>query len=82
VKDGRFDFENVLWVDVNEKTPQEVLSEALRKCGIQVQINATEADKKAELHHFLSNHKMLVIFDDVRKNAAHGLKEILPPALH
>ena len=80
VKDGKFDFEDVLWLDVNEKTPQEVLSEALRTCGIQIQLNATEADKKAELHYFLSNHKLLVIFDDVRANAAQGLKAILPPA--
>ena len=80
VKDGKFGFDSILWVDVNEKTPQEVLSEALRKCGVQLQPNATEADKKAELHHFLLNNKLLVIFDDVRTNAAHGLKELLPPA--
>jgi tetratricopeptide (TPR) repeat protein len=80
VKEGKFGFENVLWVDVNEKTAQEVLSEALRKCGVQLQINADETDKKAEWQYYLANHKLLVIFDDVRANAQHGLKELLPPA--
>jgi hypothetical protein len=80
VKDGDFDFENVLWVDVNEKTPPEVLSEGLRKCGIQLQPNASETDKKAEWQHFLLSHKLLVIFDDVRTNAAQGIRDLLPPA--
>ncbi|MDO9303005.1 MAG: NB-ARC domain-containing protein [Anaerolineales bacterium] len=80
VRDGKFGFESALWLDVNEKTPQEVLSEGLRKCGLQAQINATEADKKAEWQYFLLNHKLLVIFDDVRENAREGLKAILPPA--
>ncbi|MBI2758396.1 MAG: tetratricopeptide repeat protein [Chloroflexi bacterium] len=80
VKDGKSDFENVLWVDVNEKSSQEVLDEALRKCGLQLQPSAGEADKKAELHYFLSKRKLLIIFDDVRANASPGLKELLPPA--
>ena len=80
VKEGKFGFASVLWVDVNEKSPAEVLGEALRKCGIQIQPNASETDKKAEWHYFLENKKLLVIFDDVRANAAHGLKELLPSA--
>ena len=79
VKDGKLGFENVLWMDVNEKTPQETLSEALRKSGIQVQPNASETDKRAEWHYFLAQHKLLVIFDDVRASSAQGLKELLPP---
>lgn len=80
VKDGKLGFENVLWVDVNEKTPPEALSEGLRKCGVQLQPNASETDKKAEWQNFLLKHKLLVVFDDVRANAAQGIKELLPPA--
>jgi ATP/maltotriose-dependent transcriptional regulator MalT len=76
VKDGKLGFDSVLWVDVNDKTPQETLSEALRKCNIQTQVNATETDKKTEWHSFLSRQKLLVIFDDVRENACEGLLSV------
>lgn len=79
-RDGQLGFESVLWLDVNKKTAQEVLSEGLRKCGLQLPPNADEADQRAEWQHFLLNHKLLVIFDDVRENAREGLKAILPPA--
>ncbi len=80
VREGKFGFESVLWLDVNEKTAQEVVSEGLRKCGIQLPPTASEADQKAEWQYFLLNHKLLVVFDDVRENARNGLKAILPPA--
>lgn len=80
VKAGKYDFEDVLWVNVNDKTPAEVVSEALRLCGIQLPPAATETDKRTELHHFLLSRKLLVIFDDVRANAAGGLRDFLPPA--
>jgi len=80
VRDGKLGFESALWLDVNEKTPREVLSEGLRKCGLQLLPTASEADQKAEWQYYLLNHKLLVIFDDVRENARNGLKDILPPA--
>lgn len=80
VHNGEFDFEDVLWVDVNDKMPSEVLNETLRACGLQIQPNATDVDKKTELHHFLLSRKLLVVLDDVRENAAKGLRDILPPA--
>lgn len=79
-RNGKLGFESVLWLDVNEKTSQDVLNEALRKCGIQTQPNAAEIDKKAELQHYFLNHKLLVIFDDVREAARNGLRELFPPA--
>jgi hypothetical protein len=79
-RDGKLGFENILWLDVNEKTPPEVLSEGLRKCGLQLPPDAGEADRKAEWQHYLSSRKLLVIFDDVRENARNGLKALLPPA--
>jgi len=80
VRDGKLGFESVLWLDVNEKTPQEVLNEGLRKCGLQLPPTASAADQKAEWQYYLSSRKLLVIFDDVRENAREGLKTLLPPA--
>jgi len=80
VRDGKLGFESVLWLDVNEKTPQEVLNEGLRKCGLQLPPTANAADQKAEWQYYLSSRKLLVIFDDVRENAREGLKALLPPA--
>jgi len=80
VRAGEFNFEDVLWVSVNEKNAPDTLNEMLRLCGLQLQPNASETDKKAELHHFFLGHKFLVILDDVRAPAMQGLKDLLPPA--
>ena len=80
VREGKFPFEDVLWLNVNDRTPQEVISEALRLCGILLPPTASDTDKKTELNHFLLTHKLLVVFDDVRANSAHRIKELLPPA--
>ena len=77
---GKYPFENLLWINVNEKTPQEVIGDVLRNCGVQLPATATYEDQKRELRAFLSHQRWLVIFDDVRHKAAEGVGDFLPPA--
>ena len=77
---GKYPFEKHLWINVNEKTPQEVIGDVLRNCGIQLPATATYEDQKRELRAFLLHQRWLVIFDDVRHKAAEGIGDFLPPA--
>ena len=78
VKDGKFDFKDVLWVDVNDKTPQETVAHILRLLGVTLPLNADYADQKQTLHSLFKDRCLLVILDDVRENAVHGLRDFLP----
>ena len=72
-------FEEVLWVNVNEKTAPQVVADMLLQCGVQVQPGASYAMQKNELRGWLQNHRLLIIFDDLRENALDDLANILPP---
>ncbi|MCE7921189.1 MAG: hypothetical protein DYG85_17060, partial [Chloroflexi bacterium CFX1] len=79
-REGKLGFENALWLNVNDRSAREVAREALRICGIQLAPEATQSDELAELRHYFLQHKLLVVFDDVRSNALGELHSILPPA--
>jgi tetratricopeptide (TPR) repeat protein len=51
----------------------------LLQCGVQVQPGASYAAQRNELRSWLQNHRLLIIFDDLRENALNDLADILPP---
>ncbi len=71
-------FEGVLWVDVGEKTPEQVVADLLVKCGIQLPPGISYEQQKTELQHRLQGCRFLLIFDDVRQKALDGLHDFLP----
>lgn len=78
-EDLKDQFEGVLWIDVGEKVASQVVTDMLSRCGIQMPRNSTYGQQKNELHHYLSSHKLLVVFDDVRVNALKDINDFLPP---
>jgi len=78
-EDLKSDFENVIWVNINEKTVPQVVADMLLQCGIQVQPGASYTIQKNELRSWLQIHRLLIIFDDLRENALNDLADILPP---
>ena len=72
-------FENVLWIDVGEKKPQQVIADTLIKCAVQTRPGASYEEQRNELHAFLGQHKYLIVLDDIRTNALEKLDDILPP---
>jgi len=71
-------FDGILWVDVGEKTPEQVVADMLIKCGVQLPPGASYEQQKNELHSRLQGCKWLVILDDVRQKALEGLADFLP----
>ncbi len=71
-------FEGILWVDVGEKKPHQVVADMLLKCGVQMPPASTYEQQKNELHHALHDRQLLVVLDDVRKDALEGLNDFLP----
>ncbi|GAB4454049.1 MAG: hypothetical protein OHK0041_18250 [Anaerolineales bacterium] len=76
VKSG---FEDILWVDVGEKTPAEVIDDMLLQCGIRLEPAATYAERRAALRACLKTRRLLVTLDDVRQKAADQIADLLPP---
>ena len=72
-------FDDILWVDIGEKTPPQVVAEMLIKCGVQTQPGAPYEQQKTELCYYLQNRRLLVILDDLRQAALEGLADFLPP---
>ena len=70
----------ILWVDVGEKKPIQVIGELLTKCGIQTQPGDPYERLVNELHHAYQKHRFLVILDDVRKESLANLNDLLPPS--
>ncbi len=73
---GKFD--GMLWVDVGEKTPQQVVADMLIQCGAQLPPGSSYEQQKNELRHRLLDCRTLVILDDVRQKALDGLADFLP----
>jgi tetratricopeptide (TPR) repeat protein len=72
-------FEGVLWVDVGERNPQQVVADMLIQCNVQTRPGALYEEQRNELKAHLFNRRFLVVLDDVCKNALEGLNDILPP---
>ncbi len=72
----------LLWIDVGEKKPQQVIGEVLTKSGVQIQPNASYESLKNELQFLYQQKRFLIIFDDVRKDALDALSDFLPPSPH
>lgn len=70
---------DVLWVDVGEKKPQQVVGELLTKCGVQTHPTDSYERLINELHHAYQEHRFLVILDDVRRASLDNLNDLLPP---
>jgi tetratricopeptide (TPR) repeat protein len=75
---GNFDG-GVLWIDVGDKKPHQVVGDMLMKCGVQTQPGATYEQQRNELQHALQEHCFLIVLDDVREDALAGLADYLPP---
>jgi hypothetical protein len=50
-------FEGILWVDVGEKNPGQVVGDMLMKCGVTLPPGTSEEQQKNELHHALQGHR-------------------------
>jgi tetratricopeptide (TPR) repeat protein len=71
--------DGILWIDVGEKKPYQVIADMLAKCGVQTQPGATYEQQLNELRHALMERRFLVVLDDVRTDALAGLADYLPP---
>jgi hypothetical protein len=71
---------NILWVDVGEKKPIQVVGELLTMCGVQTQPGDTYERNVNAIHHVYQTQRFLVILDDVRKESLENLKDLLPPS--
>ena len=78
-EDLKSDFEDVMWVNINEKSAPQIVADMLLQCGIPTQPGAAYALQRNELRSWLQNQRLLIIFDDLRENALNDLAEILPP---
>ncbi|MBI3242266.1 MAG: hypothetical protein HYZ49_08240, partial [Chloroflexi bacterium] len=74
----RSNFENVLWIDVSDKTAPLLVPEMISRCG-QRPPEAYPAQVQA-LQAIFSSHRYLVVLDDLRAAAKEQLKDFLPPA--
>ncbi|NWG35912.1 MAG: tetratricopeptide repeat protein [Chloroflexi bacterium] len=78
-EDLKGEFEGVLWMDVGDKMPHQLVGEMLMKCGVQSPPNAAYEQQKNDLQHILKERRLLIVFDDVREAALRGLSDYLPP---
>ncbi len=72
------EFDSVLWVDVGEKTASVLAPEMIARCGQRPP--ETYPAQVQTLQAIFSNHRYLVVLDDLRANAKDQLKDFLPPA--
>ncbi|HEX2698443.1 MAG TPA: NB-ARC domain-containing protein, partial [Anaerolineales bacterium] len=72
-------FEGVLWVDVGDHKPEQVIADILTKFGVQMPPNSTYEQQVNELRHAFENRRLLVVFDDLREDALDGLQDFMPP---
>ncbi len=78
MEDLRGQFEDTLWVDVGEKTPEQVVIDMLLACG-QTPPETYPAQRQA-LQARLSGHRYLVVLDDLRTACIEKLSDFLPPS--
>ncbi len=71
-------FEDVLWVDIGEKTPEQVVVAMLLACGQKPPDTYTE--QKQNLQALLAKRCLLVVLDDLRSASKDKLADFLPPA--
>ncbi|MBI5961851.1 MAG: hypothetical protein HY863_00115, partial [Chloroflexi bacterium] len=75
----RTHYEGILWVDVGKNTPAQVVINMLNQCGVQLPPNTDDEIRKNELRAYLQTRRLLVILDDVHKEALRSLDDFLPP---
>ena len=73
-------FEAVLWVDVGEKTPSQVVSILAVECGLKFSPTISYSQQVTEVKALLQQHPTLVVLDDVRSVNAAALADFLPPS--
>ena len=78
-EDLKGNFDGLLWIDVGEKKPHQVIGDMLMKCNVQTQPGATYEQQRNELQHVLAARCFLVVLDDMRAEALAGLTDYLPP---
>jgi hypothetical protein len=78
-EDLKGEFDGLLWIDVGDKKPRQVVGDMLMKCGVQSPPNAAYEQQKNTLQHILKERRLLIVFDDVREAALAGLSDYLPP---
>jgi len=71
-------FENTLWVDIGEKTADQVVGDMLRGCGLKPP--ETYPAQVHELKAYLAARRLLVVLDDLRSQSKDKLSDFLPPA--
>jgi len=69
--------DNVLWVDVGDKTPSQIVDAMIVKLNVPLPSNANDEIRLNELRHVLmARGRMLIVFDDVRKGSTALLKDL------
>ncbi|MCX7609729.1 MAG: NB-ARC domain-containing protein [Anaerolineales bacterium] len=77
-EDLKGEFEGVLWLEVGEQTPEQVVAALLVRLGVQLPPGTPYEAQKNELHARLRGCRYLLILDDVRQKALAGLGDFLP----
>ncbi len=76
----RDQFGEPVWVNLGDKTPEQIIGDFALAVGAQLSPNANYAQRRDELHAYLQRHKFLIILDDAREPNRAALADFLPPS--
>ncbi|MCL4528176.1 MAG: tetratricopeptide repeat protein [Chloroflexi bacterium] len=74
------DFDGVLWVNLGEKEPIQILSDMVASCDIELPPVSDYGVMVDVLKTFFKTRRFLVILDDLRPNNSHALADFIPPS--
>jgi len=80
VNELKDDFEGILWVDLGEREPTQVLSYMVTSCGIDLPPVSDYGVMVDALKTFLKTRRFLIILDDLRPSNSHALADFIPPS--
>ncbi|OQY26097.1 MAG: hypothetical protein B6I38_11765, partial [Anaerolineaceae bacterium 4572_5.1] len=78
-KQGHFD--DVYWIDVGIKTPQQIIASLALQCGLKFPPKLEYAGQVTEIKRYFQNQKrLLVVLDDIRPQNVDNLADFIPPS--
>jgi len=80
VNEVKDEFESILWVDIGDKEPKQILTEILMNIGVFLSPTNDYGLMVQQAKSYFSTHKSLVILDDLRSASLHALGDFIPPS--